>query len=517
MFDVEAGINSLKWKSGAGPDQLSPYVIKMCTSTVVWPIWLLFQKSFDVGKIPDTLELSRIVPIYKRKGEKSNVTNYRVIAIASVVLKIHEIAVKRKMSERIQRQLSNAQHGFRNQRSVVTNLLSLSILANSAFERSAQLDVFYGDFKTAFDTVWIRKLIEKLAKFNIGKKTAKWICEFLIGRRNIVQIEKCKSKVYNSASGVPPGSSLGPLLFNIFIDDVTDTIENGITLLFADDIKLAKIIYDQIDGLRMQRDINNLVKWCKNNRLYFNEDKCSVFSAFRNNTSFVDITYTLDHHIIKRVDEVRDLGVLIDRYFYFGHHIEQITMKCRQLIGCIKHHSNGNFTLETQRILYLAYVRSRLEFASVIWNPSSAIYRDDIESIQKQFVLYLLDSRRNSTSYRLAPYDDRCKQVKLQRLDTRRTVADAVLAYNIYTHNINEDLISSKFIVNQSIYDLRDSTMNLLVEPRYSSHYLSHQPIARLIRLINKYKTVVSSCDNRFTFKLKIIDELNKTENTNII
>lgn len=74
----------------------------------------------------------------------------------------------------------------------------------------------------------------------------------------------------------------------------------------------------------------------------------------------------MDQHCIERVEEIRDLGILIDRRFHFGHHIEQMSIKCRQLIGCIKHYSNGNFTLETQRILYVAYVRSRLEFASTI-------------------------------------------------------------------------------------------------------------------------------------------------------
>lgn len=117
-------------------------------------------------------------------------------------------------------------------------------------------------------------------------------------------------------------------------------------------------------------------------------------------------------HVIERVEEIRDLGVLTDKRFHFGNHMETMTIKCRQTVGCIKHFSNGNFTKETQRILYMAYVRSRLEFASTIWNPASQIYKDDIESIQKQFIIYLLESRNNASSYRLAPYVDRCKQLR---------------------------------------------------------------------------------------------------------
>ena len=514
LFDIEAAIYSLKWKSGAGPDGLKPLIVKSCASVITWPIWLLYQKSFDAGKIAKAMKLSRIVPVYKRKGDKNDVTNYRVVAIQPVVMKVHEIAVNRKLSERIYPSLSNPQHAFRDKRSVVTNLLNLSILAHKAFERSCQLDVFYGDFRTAFDTVWIRNLMIKFARFGFGKKTAKWTCEFLTGRTNYVQIDEIISRIYESTSGVPPGTSVGPLMFNVYIDDIDKVIVFANILLFADDIKLAAIIYDHNDTYRLQQDIDNSLKWCEENRLYYNNEKCFIFSAYRNNNSFIEMKYTLGDHTIERVEEMSDLGVLVDKRFYMGHHIEQMTIKSRQMVGCIKHYSNGKFTLETQRLLYIAYVRSRLEFASTIWNPSSNVYKDDIESIQKQFVIYLLDSRRNATSYRLAPYIDRCKQVGLQPLETRRTIADAVLAYNIYVRNIKDDLISSKFVRDENeLYAFRDSTLDLLIVPRLTREYLLNQPIVRLIRLINDFKNIVTSSMNRFDFKNRLIAEIGDSFN----
>lgn len=244
----------------------------MCAPAIAWPIWLLYQKSFDSGKIAATAKVSRVVPVYK-KGGKTNVENYRVIATQTILLKIHEIAVKRKMSETIQPQLKSAQHGFRDKRSVVTNLLGLSVLANAAFERSSQLDVFYGNYKTAFDKLVIYFLIIKLARFGIGKKSARWICQYLIGRTNYVRIGNSKSRLYDSPSGVPPGSSLGPLMFIVFINDIVDAVEFAHTLLFADDIKLASVNSDHCDIRKFQRDIDNVVNWNATNRLFFNEGK----------------------------------------------------------------------------------------------------------------------------------------------------------------------------------------------------------------------------------------------------
>lgn len=508
LLDIEAAIHSLDWKSGAGPDEIKPLVIKMCASNVAWPIWLLYQKFFDTSKIAAAAKTSRIVPVFKRKGDKTDITNYRVVAIQTTVMKVLDIAVKRKLSEIIQPQLKSAQHGFRYKKSVVTNLLCLSILAHMAFEQSSQLDVFYGDYKAAFDKLVIRLLIIKLSKFGIGKRTAKWIYRFLIGRTNYVQIGNIKSRLFESPSGVPAGSSLGPQLFTVFIDDLVDVVKFAYTLLFADDIKLVTIIREHIDTRRMQRDINNVMEWNAENCLHFNNEKCHIFSAYRNDSAFIEAEYTMGEHVIERVEEVSDLGVLINKRFHPGHHIEQMTIKCRQLVGCIKHYSNGNFTKETQRILYLAYVRSRLEFASTIWNPAAQIYVDDIESIQKQFVIYLLENRANATSYRLAPYENRCKQLKFQSLEARRTVADAVLAFEVFKGHITDDLISSKFVHNVSAYNFRISTSRLLVEPRHSSEYLANQPIDRMIRLVNENKLIVMKYNDRNMFKMKIFEEL---------
>ncbi|XP_055316139.1 uncharacterized protein LOC129575925 [Sitodiplosis mosellana] len=278
LTSIELAINSLKWHSGAGPDEISPFVIKQCIDAIVWPIWLLYQKTFDAGTIPYLLKLSRVVPVYK-KGPKEDVTNYRVIAISSVILKIFELSIKHQLSAIIDPQLSNSQHGFRTKRSVTTNLLSLSILAHDVFRKKTQLDVFYGDFKTAFDRVWHRKLIEKIAHFKIGRKTARWLCDFVIGRFNFVMIGQSKSRSYPSPSGVPAGSVLGPVLFTMFINDISAIVEKSTVLLLADDIKIALEIRGNTmsnNTHHLQNDIDKLMFWS----IAFNKDIFTTIIQF---------------------------------------------------------------------------------------------------------------------------------------------------------------------------------------------------------------------------------------------
>src|ERR1700709_327174 len=120
-----------------------------------------------------------------------------------------ERAISFKLTPIIDAKLSNAQHGFRPNRSITTNLMNLSIVVHESFANGRQTDVFYGDFRNAFDTVWQRRLIEKLASFNIGAKTAKWLCSFVVGRMNYVRMGNVSSRIYSSPSGVPVGSILG--------------------------------------------------------------------------------------------------------------------------------------------------------------------------------------------------------------------------------------------------------------------------------------------------------------------
>ena len=457
-------------------------------------------KTFETGKIPPKVKLSRVVPVYK-KGKKTNIENYRVVAISSAILKIFQRASKLQLTMIVEPYVSESQHGFRPKRSVTTNLLCQSIATYDAFEQGIQLDTFIGDFEKAFERVIHRLLVGKMSKFLIGPKTARWLYENIRQIMYYVQIGETKSREFEATSGIVPGSIFGPILFTIFINDVVDVVMHALVLLFADDMKASMKIYDESDVLKLQSDIDRIHQWTVENRLLFNSEKCASFTACRASTR-VETTYRLGNHELQRKDEVCDLGLLADKRYNLIHHMEQTTAKARQMVGYIKKKSNGKFKVKTLKILYCAYVRSRLEFASVIWSPYQEVYKDDIESVQKQFMIDLLDDRRSATSYRLAPYVERCKTLKLQPLCIRRQIADAVCAYDIFSGQTNVEFLNSKFVRSRSVRQLRHN--RLLEERVFSVDYLMNQPIARLISLVNHNAEMIVNSRSRSDFKFKI-------------
>lgn len=502
MYDIENTIKELKINGAVGADGLSPKVFCSCSDALIWPLWILFHKTFESGIIPDRLKLSKIIPIHK-KGDKSDVENYRMVAIGTMILQIFEKTVNNKLKPLIENKISPFQHGFRSRHSVSTNLLAMSIAAHDAFARGNQLDVFYGDFEKAFDKVHHRILLKKIVKFGLGANTIKWIASFLQNRGNYVQIGNNKSHLFNSTSGVGAGTSLGPLLFLMFIDDLAShsRCKGTKILLFADDVKMYREIATSNDTLKLRGDLIRLADWCNSNELKLNIDKCFIMSL-RRTTYHIIADYKINNESITRVEEMRDLGVLVDNRMDFVAHIENSIASARQMFGYIKWLSGGRFHYNTLKLLYTSYVRSKLEFAADIWDPFRANYKSEIESVQKQFLLFLLGDNIHRPPYRIAPYVERCKLVQLQPLYTRRLIIKLSLAYEILMNEVDPYISMKLMRANNSRRSLRHQ--NILIENTYRNDYSYNQPIACIIRLINQHSECFLNAQTKNVFKSSI-------------
>ena len=138
------------------------------------------------------------------------------------------------------------------------------------------MDAIYLDLRKAFDTVPHKSLIWKLEHRGGLKGTIlKWMKDYLQGREMSTVIRDSKSSWCVVASGVPQGSVLAPIMFQIYINDMTEGLNSYINL-FADDAKLMKIIKNQGDCEELQRDIDQIYEWSKQRKLEFNTKKCHV-------------------------------------------------------------------------------------------------------------------------------------------------------------------------------------------------------------------------------------------------
>ncbi|XP_055306841.1 uncharacterized protein LOC129571100, partial [Sitodiplosis mosellana] len=153
------------------------------------------------------------------------------------------------------------QHGFMSNRNIQTNLMAFTIKANEAFERKAQLDVFYADIKKAFDTVNQSLLMRKLANFPLSNQVLSWIKSYFAGRKQFVRVGSATSDASEVPSSVGQGTVLGPLFFSAFFNDSDSNDDPTVSFNFADDKKKCHIVVKPEDSIILQESIDKFLSW----------------------------------------------------------------------------------------------------------------------------------------------------------------------------------------------------------------------------------------------------------------
>ena len=231
------------------------------------------------------------------------------------------------------------------------------------------------------------------------------------GRKQRVIVNENHSQWAVVTSGVPQGSVLGPILFLLYINSMS----NGVTskmFYFADDAKIYRAITNLAEQEELQKDLYKLKKWSNGGDLEFNLTKCHQLTLSLSTTSS-NRTYSLDGTTpLTRVNSEKDLGIIIDTKLSFHEHISKKTKTANGILAIIKK-CFLNINAEILKTLYKTLVRPHLEYANQSWKP-----------YLKKHILMLESVQRRAT--RLEPgidnlsYEDRLKELNIPTLEYRR-------------------------------------------------------------------------------------------------
>ena len=227
--------------------------------------------------------------------------------------------------------IKNSQHGFRNKRSCLTNLLDFYNEVYDVYDETKAVDVIYLDFQKAFDKVPHQRLLIKLKAHGVDGKLLKWLEDWLSERKQRVVINGKSSTWRDVLSGVPQGSVLGPILSIIYVNDIDDDLTCKISK-FADDTKITSRVTTSVEKLELQSNLDQLCRWAEKWQMQFNVDKCKVLHIGSNNNQAM---YSLNGSDLCKVNHEKDLGIIISNDLKPGKHVSEVVKTANKITGFI--------------------------------------------------------------------------------------------------------------------------------------------------------------------------------------
>ena len=493
-MDVYNQIKKLKHNSAPGWDGMSANLLKKLINVISLPLSILFNISVSSERVPNAWKQAIVIPVFK-KGEAKIPVNYRPISLTSIASKVMEGIIKNSIIRHCNANnlLSEYQFAFVPRKSTNLQLIEYNDFIATSCSKGFQVDSVYLDFKAAFDSVVHSKLLYKLRLFGISGNIINWIESFLTDRFYSVKVGNCYSDWSPVVSGVPQGSVLGPLLFIIFINDLTKCCinDNCKIYVFADDAKCLSRIKSYQDCEILQSTLNAIESWSNEWQLSLALNKCKVIS-FYCRKAIVNFQYSLFNFTLSYVDNITDLGIILTSDLSFSKQIDKVCSKARcrsaMILKCFQ--SRDKYLLFRA---FIVYVRPILEYCCNVWSPYRVCDIRKIESVQRLFTKRLRGMKE-------MPYPDRLKCLGAESLEMRRIKYDLSMYFKIL-HGIVDSNSDSMFQVR----DIRTRNNGLtLFKSKFNCNLERYIFRNRCINIWNLLPQTVVGSSDIFAFKRRL-------------
>ena len=427
-------------------------LIKLASHELSKPFSYIYNQSLLQGIVPNVLKVSRITPIFK-SGDATDPANYTPIAVLSPFGKVLEKIVNDQLISFIDKYniLFKYQFGFRKDHSTELAVLEITDILKTSVDNNLITCGVFLDFSKAFDTVNHEILLRKLHKYGIRGKALDWFTSYFTNRTQYVKLGNVESSFLQIVCGVPQGSTLGPLLFLLYINDLANSSDVLSFRLFADD---ANIFYatktsKDLEAV-MNSELQKVINYCSLNKLSVNMKK----------TNFMIITSPQKpaiHNInilnIERKTSIKYLGIYLDEHLNWKTHIAHVQGKLTKNLGILNQLRNY-LNLKMLRQLYYTLIYPYLNYGAMCWGNTYQTNLNKICTKQNKCIRSIFFAKKQEPSL---PYYQILEILKLENIVKFKICS---LAFKLYNNPSTVPAIFHNFLTPTSTvhsYNTRNS------------------------------------------------------------
>jgi hypothetical protein len=400
-------LQQIKNSHAMGTDQINVKNLKDSAQNTARVLAHLTNAIIEKKVWPKKLKVQMIRPIFK-KGKKSDFNNYRPISILPIINKLIEkfFAINLQKFLSMEKIIQKDQYGFQKGKGTNEALKKANEKIAKALHEGKRVGAIFIDLQKAFDTINREILIQKIRNYGLPEDFCGVLECYLSERTCCVKIDQTYSQQLESKYGVPQGSILGPILFLIYINDITetDTANKLDMLLFADDILCLVFEKDlELLCLSLQNNLNYIQNWCLKNELYISEEKTKIM-LFKTKEEFHS---TIQLHegnctnkgqeckctIIKATKSIKYLGLIFDDQYNFEIHMNEMVKKIRQIIPKL-YYLRKVLNCKNNKIIYDAWIKSILQYGIEVYANGKAKSLKRLEKIQNKVIKILFGNRK---------------------------------------------------------------------------------------------------------------------------
>ena len=373
----------------------------------------IFNASKNSNRYPQELKKADIIPIYK-KGETSSLKNYRPISLIPIISKVFERDLYDQIITYMNKFLSPYLFGYRKGYSTEQCLIVMVELWKKALDNKGVAGAIITDLSKAFDCLNHDLLIAKMAAYGFDKNALLFIQNYLRERKQRTKVNGSFSLWAELKYGVPQGSILGPLLFNIFINDMFYFVKETKIANYADDNTIYTITNKIEDLLKILEDETSIIlKWFRTNEMKSNNEKCHLIISNKETQ-----TLTLGKEVIHSKNSVELLGINIDKNLNFTDHISNLCNK-----GNLKLHALARISKYLNesklKLIMKTFIQSQFNYCPLVWMFHNRTLNQKINKLHER-ALRIIYKNDNLTFQELLDKDGSVTihQRNLQKLAT---------------------------------------------------------------------------------------------------